>query len=30
VWQVYLHAARRGFMTGFEAVYQVRCRKPST
>src|SRR4051794_1345943 len=28
VWQVYLHAARRGFMTGFEAVYQLRCRLP--
>src|SRR3954471_9072314 len=28
VWRVYLHAARRGFMTGFEAVYQVRCRAP--
>jgi cyclopropane-fatty-acyl-phospholipid synthase len=28
VWQVYLHAARRGFMTGFEAVYQMRCRRP--
>ena len=28
VWRVYLHAARRGFLTGFEAVYQVRCEKP--
>jgi cyclopropane-fatty-acyl-phospholipid synthase len=28
VWRVYLHAARVGFQTGFEAVYQVRARKP--
>ena len=28
VWLVYLHAARRGFLTGFEAVYQIRCEKP--
>jgi cyclopropane-fatty-acyl-phospholipid synthase len=28
VWRVYLHAARVGFETGFEAVYQVRGRKP--
>ena len=27
VWRVYLHAARVGFETGFEAVYQVRGRK---
>jgi cyclopropane-fatty-acyl-phospholipid synthase len=27
VWRVYLHAARVGFQTGFEAVYQVRARK---
>jgi cyclopropane-fatty-acyl-phospholipid synthase len=28
VWQLYLHAARRGFLTGFESIYQVRCRRP--
>jgi cyclopropane-fatty-acyl-phospholipid synthase len=28
VWRVYLHAARVGFQTGFEAVYQVGARKP--
>jgi cyclopropane-fatty-acyl-phospholipid synthase len=28
VWRVYLHAARVGFETGFEAVYQVRARRP--
>jgi cyclopropane-fatty-acyl-phospholipid synthase len=27
IWRVYLHAARRGFQTGFESVYQVRCRR---
>jgi cyclopropane-fatty-acyl-phospholipid synthase len=27
IWRVYLHAARVGFETGFEAVYQVRCRR---
>jgi cyclopropane-fatty-acyl-phospholipid synthase len=27
VWRVYLHAARVGFQTGFEAVYQVRAWK---
>jgi cyclopropane-fatty-acyl-phospholipid synthase len=27
VWRVYLHAARVGFETGFEGVYQVRCRR---
>ncbi len=26
VWRLYLRAARRGFQTGFESVYQVRCR----
>jgi cyclopropane-fatty-acyl-phospholipid synthase len=25
IWRVYLHAARVGFETGFEAVYQTRC-----
>jgi cyclopropane-fatty-acyl-phospholipid synthase len=29
VWRVYLHAARVGFQTGFEAVYQVRARRPT-
>jgi cyclopropane-fatty-acyl-phospholipid synthase len=28
VWRLYLHAARHGFMSGFESVYQVRCRRP--
>ena len=28
VWQLYLHAARHGFVSGFESVYQVRCRRP--
>jgi len=28
VWRVYLRAARHGFETGFEAVYQVLCRRP--
>ncbi|MEA2399214.1 MAG: cyclopropane-fatty-acyl-phospholipid synthase [Thermoleophilaceae bacterium] len=28
VWRLYLHAAQVGFTTGFESVYQVRCRKP--
>ncbi|MFL5887033.1 MAG: class I SAM-dependent methyltransferase [Thermoleophilaceae bacterium] len=28
VWRVYLHAARRGFVTGFESPYQVLCRLP--
>ena len=28
VWRLYLHAARQGFETGFESVYQVRCRRP--
>ncbi|TMK67020.1 MAG: class I SAM-dependent methyltransferase [Actinobacteria bacterium] len=28
VWRLYLHAARQGFLTGFESVYQVRCRRP--
>jgi cyclopropane-fatty-acyl-phospholipid synthase len=28
VWRVYLYAARVGFQTGFEAVYQVRASKP--
>ena len=28
VWRLYLHAAQVGFATGFESVYQVRCRKP--
>jgi cyclopropane-fatty-acyl-phospholipid synthase len=27
VWRLYLHAARQGFLTGFESVYQVRCRR---
>jgi cyclopropane-fatty-acyl-phospholipid synthase len=29
VWRVYLRAARHGFETGFEAVYQVLCRRPT-
>jgi cyclopropane-fatty-acyl-phospholipid synthase len=28
IWRVYLHAARNGFASGFESVYQVRCRLP--
>jgi cyclopropane-fatty-acyl-phospholipid synthase len=28
VWRLYLNAAQVGFETGFEAVYQVRCRRP--
>ena len=28
VWRLYLHAARHGFVSGFESVYQVRCRRP--
>ena len=28
VWRLYLHAAKQGFETGFESVYQVRCRRP--
>ncbi len=28
IWRVYLHAARNGFRSGFESVYQVRCRLP--
>ncbi len=28
VWRLYLRAARQGFLTGFESVYQVRCRRP--
>jgi cyclopropane-fatty-acyl-phospholipid synthase len=28
IWRVYLHAARNGFRSGFEAVYQVKCRLP--
>jgi len=28
VWQLYLHAARHGFVSGFESVYQVRCGRP--
>ena len=27
VWRLYLHAARHGFESGFESVYQVRCRR---
>jgi cyclopropane-fatty-acyl-phospholipid synthase len=27
VWRLYLHAARIGFETGYESVYQVRCRR---
>ncbi len=30
VWRVYLRAARHGFETGYEAVYQVLCRRPGT
>ncbi len=29
VWRVYLRAARHGFETGFEAVYQVLCHRPT-
>jgi cyclopropane-fatty-acyl-phospholipid synthase len=28
IWRVYLHAARNGFRSGFEDVYQVKCRLP--
>jgi cyclopropane-fatty-acyl-phospholipid synthase len=28
IWRVYLHAARHGFLTGFENLYQVRCSLP--
>jgi cyclopropane-fatty-acyl-phospholipid synthase len=28
IWRVYLHAARHGFLTGFESLYQVRCSLP--
>ena len=28
VWQLYLHAAHHGFVSGFETVYQVRCSRP--
>ena len=28
VWKVYLRAARMGFETGFESIYQVRARRP--
>jgi cyclopropane-fatty-acyl-phospholipid synthase len=28
IWRVYLHAARNGFQSGFESVYQVKCRLP--
>jgi cyclopropane-fatty-acyl-phospholipid synthase len=28
IWRVYLRAARMGFETGFESIYQVRCVKP--
>ena len=28
IWRVYLHAARHGFLTGFESLYQVRCSRP--
>jgi len=27
VWRLYLHAARQGFVSGFESIYQVRCRR---
>lgn len=27
VWRLYLHAARIGFETGYESVYQIRCRR---
>jgi hypothetical protein len=27
VWRLYLHAARIGFETGYESIYQVRCRR---
>jgi len=26
-WRLYLHAARRGFITRFESIYQARCRR---
>ncbi len=28
VWRIYLHAARHGFLSGFESVYQVKSRLP--
>jgi cyclopropane-fatty-acyl-phospholipid synthase len=28
IWRVYLHAARNGFRSGFESIYQVRCSLP--
>jgi cyclopropane-fatty-acyl-phospholipid synthase len=28
IWRVYLHAARNGFESGFEGLYQVKCRRP--
>jgi cyclopropane-fatty-acyl-phospholipid synthase len=28
VWRLYLRAARRGFLTGFTSIYQVRCSRP--
>ena len=28
VWRIYLHAARNGFLNGFESIYQVRCSRP--
>ncbi len=28
IWRIYLHAARHGFLSGFESVYQVKCRLP--
>jgi cyclopropane-fatty-acyl-phospholipid synthase len=28
IWRVYLHAARNGFESGFEGIYQVKCRRP--
>jgi cyclopropane-fatty-acyl-phospholipid synthase len=28
IWRVYLHAARHGFTTGFESLFQVRCSVP--
>ena len=27
VWRLYLHAARIGLETGYESIYQVRCRR---
>jgi cyclopropane-fatty-acyl-phospholipid synthase len=29
-WRLYLHAARIGFETGYESVYQVRCLRPGS